>query len=223
MSNVKVNSSSDFSLAFDLSAALRLSLALLSTACTIPKGRCRGCLVLHTLGNNSQWLLWQNKPGPRVDSPKYFLWRNCSTYVFTHEMVPPCAIFFFHLWCSCQEENPKSVTTKAAQSLLYSFSFWHITFSRCLRQELFQQQEVTGSHSLGTKMPLNTSIVKIITRKQIREMLWATRSRLVWEHCGTFWNVVEHSEMVWKVLERCGTWCRIPEVQEVILAPETVQ
>lgn len=34
MSNVKVNSSSDFSLAFDLSAVLRLSLALLAISHT---------------------------------------------------------------------------------------------------------------------------------------------------------------------------------------------
>lgn len=158
MSNVKVNSSSDFSLAFDLSAALRLSWALPVPS---PKAQ-RGCLVLHTPGNNSQWLLLAKQTRAKSWLSQIFsLNRLCTGYVFIHKMVPPCAIFFFYLWCSCQEGNPKWVTSKAAQSLAAQLPpfdtshFWGLETASRRWLDL----------SLGIKMPLNNSTIKIVTQK----------------------------------------------------------
>lgn len=118
MSNVKVNSSSDFSLAFDLSAALRLSWALPVPS---PKPQ-RGCLVLHTPGNNSQWLLLAKQTRAKSWLSQIFsLNRLCTGYVFIHKMVPPCAIFFFTCDAHVRKETQNEWQARQLSPSLHSF------------------------------------------------------------------------------------------------------
>lgn len=112
MSNVKVNSSSDFSLAFDLSAALRLWVP------PVPSPWAgRGCLALHTPGKNSRQLLLAEQTRAKGWLSQIFPLKRLALHVCLYTRWSLLVPFFFHLWCSCQEGNPKSVTTKAAQSL----------------------------------------------------------------------------------------------------------
>lgn len=132
MSNVKVNSSSDFSLAFDLSAALRLSWALPVPS---PKAQ-RGCLVLHTPGNNSQWLLPAKQTRAKSWLSQIFpLNRLCSGYVFIHKMVPPCVIFFSPVMLIWGKKPKMSDKQGSSVPPCTASSFWHITFSGGLRQQ----------------------------------------------------------------------------------------
>lgn len=121
MSNAKVNSSSDFRLAFDLSAALRLP----SAACAIPKGP-RGCLALHTPANNSQGLSLAEQTRARSWLSQMFpLKRLCSADVFIHRMGPPCAIFFSPVRRKPKPSDPQGSSVSPS---LHSSSSWHSHF-----------------------------------------------------------------------------------------------
>lgn len=92
MSNVKVNSSSDFSLAFDLSAALRVS----SAACAIPKGPERMSGSAHTWQQQPVALSGRTNQGQELTLPNiYFKETVLHICVYEGQDGPSLCHFFF--------------------------------------------------------------------------------------------------------------------------------
>lgn len=85
MSNVKVNSSCDFNLAFDLSAVFRPSLALLVISHSSHQRQIQEISApAHTWGQQPVGSYWENKQGQRADCPKYFLQGACILHMWLY-------------------------------------------------------------------------------------------------------------------------------------------